>query len=98
MGYAEEKVDNARRILGRNRGGKRQALLDAFVEIVPVRDSDLPASLRADFVALRSSLTAAEPKANEGRARATIEAMSDLQVDTAIASVRSLAETLLHQR
>jgi len=89
MGYAEEKFGNAKRLLGRRKGGLREALYLAFVEIRTIPESDLPVSMRLEFKGLIGDLTSVDPVGDEGRARATIASLSDQEVD---AMVRRICE------
>lgn len=94
MGYAEEKFGNAKRLVGKRKGGIREALYCAFVQIQPIDPSELPVYLRLEYNSLISDLTSVEPVADEGRVRATIGNLSNQEIEALVRRFREFDEAL----
>ena len=75
--YAAEKLELAVYELATGIGTAKDRVYAAALVFWPVQPGDLPASLRADYAAIRRDLTKREPRAKEGRILATLWRMQN---------------------
>lgn len=98
-GYGWEKLHLAVHALAGD-GTRKQRLVGAavynLIHITPARD--IPSELHEDFAQLVKDLTSRQAKGDEGNIQATVDAMSDGDVDRAIEKIISFYDTICQRR
>src|SRR3990172_811006 len=73
--YAAGALSQAVYRLATCSGDMRERLLNAFHELAPVTEQDVPPYLRAEFRTIRADLTRRQPRYGEGTVQATLHGM-----------------------
>lgn len=93
MSHAWEILNKAVHYLAGARS-QRERLVEACVEMTVLRTEEVPEGIRKDFVAIRNAVRRIRPEGDEGMIQATVDKMSDAEVDDTVSRIIEVYDAL----